>query len=507
MNTNFRHALMRCFVIGGVSLGAASMPAWADTPASIDSSSLAHAEALSNVFRAVADRVDPAVVKITSVRAPQASATAPNAGGGMRDMLRRLFPDTDGDGQPDLPEGLNFDFNNPGTPQPQRGEGSGVIMAVEGDKAFILTNNHVAGGASQLLIELHDGRRIENARVVGVDPNTDVAVVEITADNLTPADWGDSDNLRRGDIVLAFGSPFGYGGSMSQGIVSALNRQSGLLGQYGYEYWIQTDAAINPGNSGGPLVNLRGQVIGINTAIASRTGAFNGIGFSIPSNQARFVYDQLRTNGAIVRGWLGVQISDVTSPNVPVAQIGYTERRGVYVSGILRGAPAEGQLMPFDVITQIDGKDVADAQQLRTIVARSRPGDTLNLTVWRDGKVDEVKITLGRLPDDGQAVASTGRPQSLEAHGATLVDPTPEQRDQAGLSRNVEGALVGEVASGSVAEKLGLEPGQLIIRINNRSVKSAAEAVEALREANLARGLGVIVMDREGTRALSVREP
>jgi serine protease Do len=506
MNHNTRCSLIRCFVIGGVSLGAASMPALADKPVEIDASSLAHAEALGNVFRAVADRVDPTVVKINTVRTPQARGTPPNTGGGMRDMLRRFFPDNDGDGQPDLPEGFNFDLNTPpGPPPPQRGEGSGVIMEVEGDKAFILTNNHVAGDASQLLIELHDGRRIDHARVIGTDPNTDLAVVEITVDNVVSAEWGDSDDLRRGDIVLAFGSPFGYGGSMSQGIVSALNRQSGLLGQFGYEYWIQTDAAINPGNSGGPLVNLRGEVIGINTAIASRTGAFNGIGFSIPSNQARFVYDQLRTSGTIVRGWLGVQIADVTAPNVPLSMIGYTERRGVYVQGILRGAPAEGQLMPDDVITHIDGKVVSDAQQLRTTVARTKPGDSIKLTVWREGKTQDVSVTLGTLPEERQPVAAAVPSTEATAHGAKLTDLTSQQRQELGLARSVEGALVTEVQAGSAASELGLESGQVIIRVNNRPVKNAAEAVEALTEADLKQGVRVIVVDSEGTRALSLQ--
>src|SRR5688500_11587913 len=196
-----------------------------------------------------------------------------------------MFPDRDGDGEPDVPPGLRpprgGDDEEDGGLFEQQGTGSGVIIEVDGSKGFIVTNNHVAGGATEMVITLADGREIKNGKLLGADPKTDLALIEIKADRLVPAKWGDSDQLQKGDWIMAFGSPFGYVGSMTHGIVSALNRNNvGILGRQGYENFIQVDAPINPGNSGGPLVNTRGEVVGINTAIASRTGSFAGIGFA-----------------------------------------------------------------------------------------------------------------------------------------------------------------------------------------------------------------------------------
>src|SRR5690349_12718489 len=223
---------------------------------------LAQVEDLATVFRNVGKVVEPSVVNITVTKSARANARLPFD----EDLLRRFFPDRDGDGEPDMPEELD---------QPQQGTGSGVIMEVNGSSAFIMTNNHVAGGATEMKVTLADGRVISDAKVVGTDPKTDLAVVSIKADRLIGAKWGNSDELQKGDWIMAFGSPFGYIGSMTHGIVSALNRTNiGILGTMGYENFIQVDAPINPGNSGGPLVNVHGEVVGINTAIASVTGSF-----------------------------------------------------------------------------------------------------------------------------------------------------------------------------------------------------------------------------------------
>ena len=212
-------------------------------------------------------------------------------------------------------------------------------MEVQGGSGFILTNNHVAGGATELTVTLSDGRVIKgnDVKVLGADAKTDLAVVKIKADHLIPAQWGDSDKLERGDWVMAFGSPFGYVGSMTHGIVSALHRQAGILAaQQGYENFIQVDAPINPGNSGGPLINIHGEVVGINTAIASRSGGFQGIGFAIPSNQAKFVYAGLKDHGKITRGWLGVSISDVATRPRPGQELRLHRRQGRAGRGDLR---------------------------------------------------------------------------------------------------------------------------------------------------------------------------
>src|SRR6185312_14349852 len=214
----------------------------------------------------------------------------------------------------------------------QVGTGSGVIMEVNGRTGYILTNNHVAGGATEMSVTLADGRKLDDAKLVGADPKTDLAVVQISAEDLKGAKWGDSSNLQQGDWIMAFGSPFGYVGSMTHGIVSALNRsQVGILGQQGYEDFIQVDAPINPGNSGGPLVNLHGEVVGVNTAIASRSGGFQGIGFAIPSNEAKFVYEALKSHGKVVRGWLGVSIADVARNEKEAQSFGYKGTAGVLV--------------------------------------------------------------------------------------------------------------------------------------------------------------------------------
>src|SRR3954470_5403912 len=319
---------------------------------------IAHMESLATVFREVGKVVEPSVVKL-DVRK--------TSGGANRqlpfdeDMLRRFFPDTDGDGKPDVPE--DFDFG-------ARGTGSGVIMETRGDTAYILTNNHVAGGAAEIQVTLADGRTLENATVVGTDAKTDLAVVKVEAEHVVAAKWGNSDELQKGDWIMAFGSPFGYVGSMTHGIVSALNRTGvGILGQNGYENFIQVDAPINPGNSGGPLVNVQGEVVGINTAIASRNGTFSGIGFAIPTNMAKFVYSSLKANGKVSRGWLGVSISDVSADPPKAQSFGYKGEHGVLVEQVVPNTPATGKLQPGDIILAIDGKPVETVQQLRNQVA------------------------------------------------------------------------------------------------------------------------------------------
>jgi serine protease Do len=357
---------------------------------------LATSESLSTVFRKVGKAVEPAVVNIMVHKKPSAA-------GGNRalpfdeDMLKRFFPDRDGDGHPDVPEG----FGGPGggdegdSPFEQVGTGSGVIMETSGSTAYILTNNHVAGGASEMVVTLSDGRRIENAKVLGTDPKSDLAVVKIEADHLIPALWGDSEQLAKGDWIMAFGSPFGYVGSMTHGIVSALNRQAGILGDNGYENFIQVDAPINPGNSGGPLVNTKGEVVGINTAIASRSGSFSGIGFAIPSNRAKFVYGELKNKGKVTRGWLGVGITDVARDPDMARSFGFNGDKGVLVFETHEQTPAWNKLKRGDIITEMNGKPVETVQALRNQIAETAPGTELTIQVFRNEKQETVKVTLG----------------------------------------------------------------------------------------------------------------
>jgi serine protease Do len=438
---------------------------------------LAQVNTLATVFREVGKVVEPSVVKL-DVKKSQ--------GAGNRqlpfdeDALRRFFPDTDGDGQPDIPE--DFDFG-------ARGTGSGVIMEVQGTTAFVLTNNHVAGGASEITLTLADGRVLENATVVGADAKTDLAVVKVEAERVIPAKWGNSDELQKGDWIMAFGSPFGYVGSMTHGIVSALNRQAGILGNYGYENFIQVDAPINPGNSGGPLVNVQGEVVGINTAIASRNGGFQGIGFAIPSNQAKFVYAQLKEKGKVTRGWLGVSISDVSREAAAIREtFNYTKNDGVLVMEVMRNAPVFGKLLNGDIITELNGKPVKNVQELRNTIAATPPNTDLKAKVFRKGEMTDLTIRLGEQPENLEEVAMRGRPgadrnaaggveTTAEMRGMKLATPTDELAEKYGLAADMrKGALVTEVKPRSGAFKAGLLPGDVITEVAGTPVTSAKEA-------------------------------
>jgi serine protease Do len=451
---------------------------------------LATVQDLSSVFRNVGKVVEPSVVNI---EVKKSIKTGRGALPFDDDTLKRFFPDRKGDGQPDVPDGFGDGNGDEDNSLEQVGTGSGVIMEVQGGSGFILTNNHVAGGATDLTVTLDDGRVIKGnkVKVLGADAKTDLAVVEIKADHLIPAQWGDSDKLERGEWIMAFGSPFGYVGSMTHGIVSALHRQAGILAsQQGYENFIQVDAPINPGNSGGPLTNVRGEVVGINTAIASRSGGFQGIGFAIPSDQAKIIYSGLKEHGKITRGWLGVSISDVSREPALAKSFGYDGNNGVLVEEIIAGTPATGKLQKGDIITELDGKPVADVQELRNTVALTPPDTNLQFTIWRDNKSQQVTIKIGEQPDN-LAMAAGGRtddgaartPQAEKAAaslGLRLATPSDELAQKYGLTDNARGAVVTDVAPRSPAYKAGLHKGDLITQVGSRSVTSAEEALAAI---------------------------
>jgi serine protease Do len=466
-------------------------------------------EDFANVYKMVGKAVEPSVVSI------EVHKTVKNANRRSMpfndDLLRRFFPDRNNDGQPDIPDMIPEDGEQIGT-------GSGVIMQVDGSTGYIVTNNHVAGGAESMTITLNDGREITKAKVVGTDPKSDLAVVKVEADHLIPAKWGNSDELEKGDIIMAFGSPFGYVGSMTHGIVSALNRQAGILGQNGYENFIQVDAPINPGNSGGPLVDLHGDVVGINTAIASRTGGFQGIGFAIPSNQAKTIYEQLKNNGKVVRGFIGAQIRDVAQ-NLPLAEsFGYTGKTGVLVEGLLGDdAPASGKLQHGDIIVAINGKKVDNSQGLRNIVAASKPGDELKFTVNRAGKEQDVTVKIGEQPDDMTALRSGhrgeatpgdegGSENTIEALGLRLASPSEDLINRFALPDNATGAVIINVTPRSLAAKAGLQPGDLITEVGKQHVANAQEARDALAKQSLAAGIRMYITNRDGSRFVFLRD-
>ena len=524
---SLKKKLTSAFVLSGVAVGGwmagsgvVADVQFARAQAQVQTSreQLSTAHDLSSAFREVGKAVEPSTVRIDVRKSVKGAISRALPFGENDELFRKMFPDRDGDGQPDLPEGFGereFD---------QAGTGSGVIMEVDGSTAFILTNNHVAGGAEEMIITLSDGRQVKNGKVVGTDEKTDLALVKIEADRLIPAKWGDSSQVQKGDWIVAFGSPFGYVGSMTHGIVSALNRQTsagggnGILGRMGYENFIQVDAPINPGNSGGPLVNLRGEVVGINTAIASRTGSFAGIGFAIPSNQAQYVYNQLKSSGKVTRGWLGVGIASVNDPRVVklAESFGYTKSEGVFVQQVMPNTPATDKLRNGDIITGMNGKPVKDVQQLRNQIAQVAPSTEVTLNVFRDGKSQDVKLKVGEQPDEMTLAGDTrggGNRRGGDAKddagvagkiGLSLADANEQLAERLGFDASQKGAIVTEVEPKSSAYREGIRPGDVITEVGKQQVSSAKEARDALAKADLNKGVRLYVVSREGSRFVFV---
>ena len=497
----------------------ASIPATtrAETPVPSDKS-VAAVEDLSRAFRSVGKEIEPSVVNIKVHKTIEpVRRNSPDAP--MNDPFFRHFfgpggpggsggdDEGDGSGIPGFP-GAPFGGGE------EIGQGSGVIIAVDGNTGYIITNNHVAGDADEMEIALYDGRNITNAKLVGKDPRTDLAVVKIEASNLKAAKWGNSDELDKGDWVLAFGSPFGYVGSMTHGIVSATNRTDLRIIPQGYESFIQIDAPINPGNSGGPLVNVHGEVVGVNTAIASRTGGFQGIGFAIPSNQARQIYTILRDKGKVVRGWLGVSIASVADPESReiVKSFGYEGNKGVLVEQTFPNTPASGKLQKGDIITAINGKNVGDSNELRNQIAMMAPATEVKLDFFRDGKMQQTTVKLGDQPANLASIGQPGaHPETPEPAqndspkiGLKLENLTPEIAQRLGLGAEQHGAIVSRVMPGSPAAHAGIRVGDVITEVGTEPVTSATDAGAAIKSHDLRKGIRMYVVSPAGARFVFV---
>jgi Do/DeqQ family serine protease len=365
--------------------------------------------------------------------------------------------------------------NGPGVERYAEGLGSGVIVSPKG---YVLTNNHVVADAREMTVTLHDGRQM-SARLVGADPSSDLAVLKLEGklENLSVARFGDSGAMRLGDVVLAIGNPFGVGQTVTMGIVSAKGRAD--MGIIDYEDFIQTDAAINPGNSGGALVNLRGELIGINTAILSRTGGYQGVGFAIPSNIAEPIMQTLIQGGRVARGYLGVQVQ--TADRDLAQALGIGTEGGAVVSEVVGASPAARVgLRRGDVLTQVNGRRVRSARELRSAVALAGAGKTVDVEYLRDGKRYTVRLTLDKLKEEAPAPAGTGTPaedkdgQSRLGVRVAPLDPAARQRHQIASSVQT-GVVVVEVAAGSTAEAAGLSPGDVIIEVDRKPVGSPEE--------------------------------
>jgi serine protease Do len=465
---------------------------------------LSTVEDLSTVFRHVGKVVEPSVVEIQVKKTvKQTSAHIPND-------LRKYFERHGGE-QP-----FNFDNpdnNNGDQDQVEQGTGSGVIMEVENGYGYILTNNHVAGDVTHIEVTLADGRVISgpnDAKVLGTDPKSDLALVQIKADRLIAAKWGNSDELEKGDWVMAFGAPFGYVGSMTHGIVSALDRSNVIQNRNSYEDFIQVDAPINPGNSGGPLVNIHGEVVGINTAIATVSGGFQGIGFAIPANQAKVVYTSLKEHGKVTRGWLGISIGDASRSLETAKYFGFKGTNGVLVEDTIPGSPAVGKLHRGDIITAVNGTSVADSDHLRNMIANFLPNSKVTLHVFRDGQEMDVDITLGdqpadltsinHTPGDDNAPGADESATSNQIYGMTLKPLDADTAAALHLNDVRSGAVVTAVDPNSPADAAHLIPNVVITEVGKTPVHNAREAIDALKKVDLSKGgVPLYIVTSEGS--------
>ena len=361
---------------------------------------------------------------------------------------------------------------------PQRGVGSGVIVTKDG---YILTNNHVVDGAAEVKVTLNDGHEMK-AKVVGRDPKSDLAVIKIDAHDVPAVTFADSSNAQVGDVVLAVGNPFAIGQSVTMGIISATGR--GSMGIEDYEDFIQTDAAINPGNSGGALVDTEGRLIGINTAIYSRSGGNQGIGFAIPSDQARSIMISLIEHGKVVRGYLGVRIQDVTP--LLAKEFSLKSEQGALVGEVEPNSPAaKAGLKSGDVILEFNGHKVSDSRHLKLEVADVAPGTRVPVEVLRDGANKKFEVNVLTLPGS-EALASNNSENaegSNTLQGVAVSDLDSQARQQFKIPDNIKGALVTEVAPNSASAEAGLQQGDVIMEINHHSVSGADDAVRLTEHA------------------------
>ncbi len=415
-------------------------------------------------FAPVVKKVSPGVVKVSTTSRVQPAGYA--NGGQMNDFMRRFFGEGSnergGRGQP---------FNLPR----QQGVGSGVIITKDG---YILTNNHVVDNAEEVTVSLADGREF-TAKVVGRDPKTDVAVIKVDGKDLPTVPMADSDKVEVGDIVLAVGNPFGIGQTVTTGIVSATGR--GNMG-LDYEDFIQTDAAINPGNSGGALVDAEGRLIGINTAILSRSGGNQGIGFAIPANMARDVMGSLVADGKVTRGYLGVMIQDLTP--ALAQQFKLKERTGALVGDVTPDSPAaKAGIKSGDVIVEFNGKKVDQSRQLKLEVARAKPGAAVPVRVERDGTVKSLSVTVKPLPEAVElATNDRNSDDAGTLNGVAVDDLNGNARRELGVPTDIKGAVITEVEPGTPAAEAGLQRGDVILEINRKPVRDASQAVEMTRK-------------------------
>ncbi|HTG00377.1 MAG TPA: DegQ family serine endoprotease [Nitrospirota bacterium] len=358
--------------------------------------------------------------------------------------------------------------------------GSGVIVS---DDGYIITNNHVIEKAEEIKVLLLN-KKDYKAKVIGADPKTDIAVIKIEATGLPALPWGDSNKLRVGEIVFAIGNPFGLNQTVTMGVISAVGRAN--VGIADYEDFIQTDAAINPGNSGGALINARGELIGINTAILSRTGGYQGIGFAVPSSMARQVMDSLIKYKKVVRGWLGVSIQDMTSDLAE--EFGIKELKGALVSGVMKGSPADSAgIKQGDIILQYNGRDVEDTGHLRNMVSQTPVGTKVKIKLLRRKKEVEVEVNVmeltKKMAEANSGSEDSGEEQEEESNmltGLLVREMTPDLAKRFGYPAGEKGVIVIKVDAASKIYEAGIRPGDIILQVNQRNTETLDEYKKAV---------------------------
>lgn len=481
----------------GVATGAlvyAQQPALGQATAPV-SAGLANL-AVEDGYADLAEAVMPAVVNVRVERAAASGATegrpdgrpAPFEDPEMRRFFERFFGEP-GQGGPGRPGGPGGQGPQP-QPRRQMGEGSGFVISPDG---LIVTNAHVAGGADKVEVLFKDGRRLD-ATVKGVDEKTDLALLKVEAGQPLPfVAFGDSSKVRPGDKVVAVGNPFGLGGTVTAGIVSATGRE---IGSGPYDDFLQIDAPINRGNSGGPTFNLRGEVVGVNTAIFSPSGGSVGIGFAIAANLAKQVVADLQDDGKVERGWLGVGIQGLDQDLATALKLD-GEPRGALVSRVEDGSPAaKAGIRRGDVILEFGGQAIDRVGQLSRAVAAVPSGTAADVAVWRDGKREMLKAQVGAMPTRDEVAAVAPRDEEAEQPrlGLGLAAITPEARARLNLEGDVEGVLVTQVAPESPADAKGIEPGDIVMSVDQKPVTEPRQLVDAVRQASSTGAKSVLLL-------------
>jgi len=452
-------------------------PAKQETQIRVNQTDLDRSTKFIPSFAPVVKKVAPSVVSLSTSRTVKMDVNPFSS----EPFLRRFFgvPDDDGSDAPSLP------IPSKKHERKEIGIGSGVIISPDG---YILTNNHVVEGATDIKVTFSDGRSGVEGKIIGTDPKTDIAVIKVDEKNLPAITIGDSDHLEVGDLVLAVGNPFGLSQTVTMGIVSALGRYKLGIIDEGYEDFIQTDASINPGNSGGALTDTEGRLVGLNTAIFSRTGGNQGIGFAVPINLARNVMEQIISKGRVIRGFLGVSIQEVDEDLAK--EFGLPDTKGALVGDVLDGPAKAAKIQPGDVIVKLDGQPVDDPSEFRLKISQTPPGTKVKLGIIRNGKPMDVTVTLTELPDKiGMASDSSKTPEKEQKapdsflEGVKIGELDEKTRHQLNVPPSILGVVVQDVDSNleAVAD-MKIRPGDVIIGVNRASVKNVADAMREIKK-------------------------